>query len=143
MVARLLQRLKSTFLEAAQKQIYNYSRSSAGHFTTKILSGYQNTYNMFDIFQEFLKKEFSHENIYFWTACERYRKIKGDDEDSVKVRMAAAENIIKRHLSSGAPEPVNVDSHARQAAQEGPPTSHLFATAQKQIYNLMKFDSFR
>ena len=95
------------------------------------------------IFQEFLKKEFSHENIYFWTACERYRKIKGDDEDSVKVRMAAAENIIKRHLSSGAPEPVNVDSHARQAAQEGPPTSHLFATAQKQIYNLMKFDSFR
>ena len=94
-------------------------------------------------FQEFLKKEFSHENIYFWTACERYRKIKGDDEDSVKVRMAAAENIIKRHLSSGAPEPVNVDSHARQAAQEGPPTSHLFATAQKQIYNLMKFDSFR
>ena len=56
--------------------------------------------------------------------------------------MAAAEEIIKRHLSSGAPEPVNVDSHARQAAQEGPPTSHLFATAQKQIYNLMKFDSF-
>ena len=96
----------------------------------------------FSIFQEFLKKEFSHENIYFWTACERYRKIKGDDEDSVKVRMAAAEEIIKRHLSSGAPEPVNVDSHARQAAQEGPPTSHLFATAQKQIYNLMKFDSF-
>ena len=96
----------------------------------------------FSIFQEFLKKEFSHENIYFWTACERYRKIKGDDEDSVKVRMVAAEEIIKRHLSSGAPEPVNVDSHARQAAQEGPPTSHLFATAQKQIYNLMKFDSF-
>ena len=92
--------------------------------------------------QEFLKKEFSHENIYFWTACERYRRIKGDDEDSVKVRMAAAEDIIRRHLSCGAPEPVNVDSHARQAAQEGPPTSHLFATAQKQIYNLMKFDSF-
>ena len=103
---------------------------------------YLHTY-IINIFQEFLKKEFSHENIYFWTACERYRKIKGDDEDSVKVRMAAAENIIKRHLSSGAPEPVNVDSHARQAAQEGPPTSHLFATAQKQIYNLMKFDSFR
>lgn len=93
-------------------------------------------------FQEFLKKEFSHENIYFWTACERYRKIKGDDEEAVKQRMAAAEEIIKKHLSSGAPEPVNVDSHARQAAHEGPPTAHLFATAQKQIYNLMKFDSF-
>ena len=45
---------------------------------------------MFDIFQEFLKKEFSHENIYFWTACERYRKIKGDDLDSVKVRKDSA-----------------------------------------------------
>ena len=89
-----------------------------------------------------MKKEFSHENIYFWTACERYRKIKGDDEDSVKVRMAAAEDILKRHLSAGAPEPVNVDGHARKAAHEGPPTSQLFATAQKQIYNLMKFDSF-
>ena len=89
-----------------------------------------------------MKKEFSHENIYFWTACERYRKIKGDDEDSVKVRMAAAQDILKRHLSSGAPEPVNVDGHARKAAHEGPPTSQLFATAQKQIYNLMKFDSF-
>lgn len=86
--------------------------------------------------------EYSHENIYFWTACERYRKIKGDDEDSVKVRMAAAENILKKHLSAGAAEPVNVDSHARQAAHDGPPTAGLFATAQKQIYNLMKFDSF-
>ena len=56
--------------------------------------------------------------------------------------MATAEDILKRHLSSGAPEPVNVDSHARQAAHEGPPTAQLFATAQKQIYNLMKFDSF-
>ena len=112
------------------------------YLLVRTISTYIHTY-IINIFQEFLKKEFSHENIYFWTACERYRKIKGDDEDSVKVRMAAAENIIKRHLSSGAPEPVNVDSHARQAAQEGPPTSHLFATAQKQIYNLMKFDSFR
>ena len=94
------------------------------------------------ILQEFLKKEFSHENIYFWTACERYRKIKGDSEESVKVRMAAAAEILKRHLSSGAAEPVNVDSHARSAAHEGPPTSQLFSTAQKQIYNLMKFDSF-
>ena len=106
------------------------------------ISVLQNTQKYVFMFQEFLKKEFSHENIYFWTACERYRKIKGDDEDSVKVRMATAEDILKRHLSSGAPEPVNVDSHARQAAHEGPPTAQLFATAQKQIYNLMKFDSF-
>jgi hypothetical protein len=37
-----------------------------------------------------------------------------------------------------------VDSHARQAAIDGleSASAALFATAQKQIYNLMKFDSF-
>ncbi len=31
-------------------------------------------------FAEFLKKEFSHENIYFWCVCQRYTKIKEDSE---------------------------------------------------------------
>ena len=94
------------------------------------------------IFQEFLKKEFSHENIYFWTACERYRRL-GNDASFDKRRKVAGE-IIRRHLASGAQEPVNVDSHARQAAIEGLESASptLFSTAQKQIYNLMKFDSF-
>lgn len=88
-------------------------------------------------FAEFLKKEFSHENIYFWTACERFRR-----QEDERRRKAIGEEILHRHLSSGAAEPVNVDSHARQAAHDGVPNPSLFATAQKQIYNLMKFDSF-
>ncbi len=93
-------------------------------------------------FQEFLKKEFSHENIYFWTACERYRRLGNDS--SYEKRRRVAGDIIRRHLASGAPEPVNVDSHARQAAIDGLESAApgLFATSQKQIYNLMKFDSF-
>ncbi|XP_059083922.1 regulator of G-protein signaling loco-like isoform X2 [Tigriopus californicus] len=90
-------------------------------------------------FTEFLKKEFSAENIFFWVACERYRHLENESE-----RHTAAIQIMDRHLSAGAPDPVNVDSHARQAAQDGMATTTptMFNLAQKQIYNLMKFDSF-
>lgn len=64
-------------------------------------------------FAEFLKKEFSAENIYFWTACERYRKI-GDHTERTK----EANAIFSKHLANGANEPVNVDSKARTLAQE-------------------------
>lgn len=65
-------------------------------------------------FKEFLKKEFSHENIYFWAACERYK-----DTKDVPTRRRLACQIYQRHLSSTAAEPVNVDSHASgQITQE-------------------------
>ncbi|GFY46654.1 regulator of G-protein signaling loco [Trichonephila inaurata madagascariensis] len=90
-------------------------------------------------FSEFLKKEFSQENITFWIACERYRQLK---DQTVMTQMA--KEIYTKHLCIGAHEPVNVDSHARQVAQEGldAPTPELFLPAQKQIFNLMKFDSY-
>ncbi|KAK7864651.1 hypothetical protein R5R35_012421 [Gryllus longicercus] len=90
-------------------------------------------------FAEFLKKEFSHENIYFWVACEKYRELTDKSE-----RKKAARDIFDRHLCLGALEPVNVDSHARQVTQEklGEATPELFMQAQKQIFNLMKFDSY-
>ncbi|XP_039283036.1 regulator of G-protein signaling loco [Nilaparvata lugens] len=90
-------------------------------------------------FAEFLKKEISHENIYFWVACERYRSVEDDEE-----RQRLAREIFDKHLCLGAPEPVNVDSHARQVTQEqlGAAHPHLFLQAQKQIFNLMKFDSY-
>ncbi|XP_046658243.1 regulator of G-protein signaling loco isoform X2 [Homalodisca vitripennis] len=90
-------------------------------------------------FAEFLKKEFSHENIYFWVACERYRWLEGED-----ARREAAHQIFEKHLAVGASEPVNVDSQARQVSadelNQAQPT--LFLQAQKQIFNLMKFDSY-
>lgn len=66
------------------------------------------------LFKEFLKKEFSHENIYFWAACERYK-----DTKDATMRHRLACQIYQRHLSSTAAEPVNVDSHASgQITQE-------------------------
>ncbi|KAK1122555.1 hypothetical protein K0M31_009005 [Melipona bicolor] len=91
-------------------------------------------------FAEFLKKEFSHENIYFWAACERYK-----DTKDVITRRNLANQIFQRHFSSAAAEPVNVDSHAtgqitQELLSEAP--ADLFLQAQKQVFNLMKFDSY-
>ena len=96
-------------------------------------------------FTEFLQKEFSHENIFFWSACERYRLL-----DAGPDRLRLAKEILQRHLELGAVEPVNVDSAARAATRhkvamasiETPPESNVFLSAQRQIYNLMKFDSY-
>lgn len=91
-------------------------------------------------FAEFLKKEYSAENIYFWAACERYRQIDNDSE-----RQKQAVEIFSKHLSNGAMEPVNVDSHARNFAQQNLNGADrtLFNLAQKQIFHLMKFDSYQ
>ncbi|XP_018363540.1 PREDICTED: regulator of G-protein signaling loco isoform X2 [Trachymyrmex cornetzi] len=91
-------------------------------------------------FAEFLKKEFSHENIYFWAACERYK----DTKDTTMRRRLACQ-IYQRHLSNTAAEPVNVDSHAsgqitQELLDEAP--ADLFLQTQKQVFNLMKFDSY-
>ncbi|XP_051161677.1 regulator of G-protein signaling loco isoform X2 [Leptopilina boulardi] len=91
-------------------------------------------------FAEFLKKEFSHENIYFWAACERYT-----DTEDLASRRRLARQIYQRHLSATAAEPVNVDSHAAgQITQEllNSAPADLFMQAQKQVFNLMKFDSY-
>ncbi|XP_066586671.1 regulator of G-protein signaling loco isoform X2 [Prorops nasuta] len=91
-------------------------------------------------FAEFLKKEFSHENIYFWAACERYK-----DTEDLTSRQKLAFQIYQRHLSNTAAEPVNVDSHASgQITQEllSSAPVDLFLQAQKQVFNLMKFDSY-
>jgi len=96
-------------------------------------------------FTEFLQKEFSHENIFFWSACEKYRHLEQGAD-----RLRLAREIITRHLELGAVEPVNVDSVARAATRHKvalatvttPPETSVFLPAQRQIYNLMKFDSY-
>ncbi|KAL7293981.1 hypothetical protein TKK_0012558 [Trichogramma kaykai] len=91
-------------------------------------------------FAKFLKKEISHENIYFWAACQRY-----SSTSDVATRKKLAQQIYQRHLANNGPEPVNIDSTV--ASRITPESIHiasndLFAQAQKQIFNLMKFDSY-
>ncbi|XP_017035815.1 regulator of G-protein signaling loco isoform X2 [Drosophila kikkawai] len=91
-------------------------------------------------FSEFLKKEFSAENIYFWTACERYRMLESEAE-----RALLAREIFAKHLANSSSDPVNVDSQARSLTEEklAGAAPDIFAPAQKQIFNLMKFDSYQ
>ncbi|KAI9582942.1 regulator of G-protein signaling loco-like [Glossina fuscipes] len=92
-------------------------------------------------FAEFLRLEYSAENIYFWTACERFRHIDNEAE-----RIIQAKIIFSKHLSDMATEPVNVDSQARNAVEKRLRQSadvEVFVVAQKQIFNLMKYDSYQ
>lgn len=57
----------------------------------------------------FLEREFSAENIRFWTACERWARSPSP---------SAAAALHARHLADGAPDPVNIDASARQLAGE-------------------------
>lgn len=95
-----------------------------------------------NIFCEFLKREYSCENIYFWTACERYKQIVDINE-----RKKVASTIFDTYLADLSREPVNVDEKAKLKAQEKLMSAtcadlDLFDDAQRQIFNLMKFDSY-
>ncbi|KAI8129455.1 Regulator of G-protein signaling loco [Lucilia cuprina] len=91
-------------------------------------------------FAEFLKLEFSAENIYFWTSCERYR-----NTESLSERQAQAKQIFQKYLANGCREPVNLDSQTRNLSEDmlKNAESNLFVAAQKQIFHLMKFDSYQ
>uniref|UniRef100_A0A336M2D8 CSON010776 protein n=1 Tax=Culicoides sonorensis TaxID=179676 RepID=A0A336M2D8_CULSO len=90
------------------------------------------------VFAEFLKKEISAENIYFWAACERYSHLSESERPNEAVK------IFDKYLGPDATEPVNVDSKARTYAQNRLESAapDLFDSAHKQIFNLMKFDSY-
>ncbi|XP_064630120.1 regulator of G-protein signaling 12-like isoform X2 [Lineus longissimus] len=88
---------------------------------------------------EFLKKEFSQENLLFWITCEKFKRIQ--DKEKQKAR---AKEIFDKHIASRAPEPVNIDSQARKTVEQGLTnvTSEMFKMAQTQIYHLMKTDCY-
>ncbi|XP_030018331.1 regulator of G-protein signaling 12 isoform X2 [Sphaeramia orbicularis] len=91
-------------------------------------------------FSEFLKKEFSEENILFWQACECFSHVPATDKKQLSQR---AGEIYNNFLSSKATMPVNIDSQAQLADDVlTSPRPDMFKTQQLQIFNLMKFDSY-
>ncbi|XP_072726921.1 regulator of G-protein signaling 10 isoform X2 [Ciconia boyciana] len=59
-------------------------------------------------FREFLKKEFSEENVLFWLACEEFKKTQGQKQMQEK-----AKEIYMTFLSSKASSQVNVEGQSR------------------------------
>ncbi|XP_054453842.1 regulator of G-protein signaling 14-like isoform X2 [Anoplopoma fimbria] len=92
-------------------------------------------------FTSFLMSEVSAENILFWQACEKFRKIPARSLDELK---AAARSIYNTYLSDSAPYSVNIDDTAKTEVKDlEQPTPHMFNKAQAQIFKLMKMDSYR
>uniref|UniRef100_A0A8D2KQP4 Regulator of G protein signaling 11 n=1 Tax=Varanus komodoensis TaxID=61221 RepID=A0A8D2KQP4_VARKO len=83
---------------------------------------------------EFLKKEFSAENLSFWEACEELRY--GEQGRISEI----VESIYQQFLAPGATRWVNIDSKTMERTLEGIKTPHRYVMddAQMHIYMLMK-----
>ncbi|XP_062942349.1 regulator of G-protein signaling 14 isoform X2 [Cynocephalus volans] len=91
-------------------------------------------------FTEFLKMEFSAENVTFWKACERFQQIPASDTQQLAQE---ARSIYQEFLSSQALSPVNIDRQAWLGEEVlAEPRPDMFRAQQLQIFNLMKFDSY-
>lgn len=92
-----------------------------------------------NVFREFLRTEYSEENLLFWLACE-------DLKEEVNRRSVEekARSIYEDYVSVLSPREVSLDARVREAIvrrmQE--PTSLTFEDAQLQIYTLMHRDSY-
>ncbi|KAM4578527.1 regulator of G-protein signaling 3-like [Fundulus diaphanus] len=92
------------------------------------------------VFRHFLRSEFSEENLDFWLAAEKFKRIKPFS------KMAAqAKKIYNEFISTSAVRQVNVDSFVRDSTNHSlnfdvNPTS--FQLAQDQIFSLMETDSY-
>ncbi|TNN30821.1 Regulator of G-protein signaling 12 [Liparis tanakae] len=82
-------------------------------------------------FSEFLKKEFSEENILFWQACEFFSHVPENDKKQLSQR---AREIYNSFLSSKATTPVNIDSQAQLADDIlNAPRPDMFKEQQQQV----------
>ncbi|XP_019357563.1 PREDICTED: regulator of G-protein signaling 1 [Gavialis gangeticus] len=90
------------------------------------------------VFREFLKSEFSEENMEFWLACEEYKKTKSDHLHG------KAERIYEEFVQSNAVKQINIDYRTREttAKKAQDPTLTSFDEAQKTVYILMERDSY-
>jgi regulator of G-protein signaling len=91
------------------------------------------------IFREFLRSEYSEENLLFWLACEELKH-----EDDPKMIEDKARLIYEDYVSIFSPTEVSLDAKVRDAINVNivQPTRQTFDAAQLQIYTLMKRDSY-
>ncbi|KAK9497207.1 hypothetical protein O3M35_004568 [Rhynocoris fuscipes] len=91
------------------------------------------------VFREFLRCEYSEENMLFWLACEELKKEGNPDLIEEKARF-----IYEDYISILSPKEVSLDSRVREIVNNNmkSPTQHTFDEAQLQIYTLMHRDSY-
>ncbi|XP_028629231.1 LOW QUALITY PROTEIN: regulator of G-protein signaling 20 [Grammomys surdaster] len=90
-------------------------------------------------FREFLRTEFSEENMLFWMACEELKREANKSTIEEKARI-----IYEDYISILSPKEVSLDSRVREVINRNmvDPSQHIFDDAQLQIYTLMHRDSY-
>ncbi|XP_021078570.1 regulator of G-protein signaling 20 isoform X2 [Mesocricetus auratus] len=90
-------------------------------------------------FREFLRTEFSEENMLFWLACEELKREANKNTIEEKAKI-----IYEDYISILSPKEVSLDSRVREGINRNmvDPSQHIFDDAQLQIYTLMHRDSY-
>ncbi|KAI9546021.1 hypothetical protein NQZ68_031310 [Dissostichus eleginoides] len=91
------------------------------------------------VFEDFLRTEYSEENLLFWLACEDYRKTTSQTEITT-----AAKRIYTEFVQVDAPRQINIDCVTRESIRENlsQPWPNCFDRAQRLIYGLMENDCY-
>uniref|UniRef100_A0A3B4EU30 Regulator of G-protein signaling 1 n=1 Tax=Pundamilia nyererei TaxID=303518 RepID=A0A3B4EU30_9CICH len=91
------------------------------------------------VFEDFLRTEYSDENLLFWLACKKYKKITRVTEMTI-----AAKRIYTEFVQVGAPRQINIDCVTREEISKNisQPGPNCFDGAQKLIYGLMENDCY-
>lgn len=91
------------------------------------------------VFRDFLRCEYSEENILFWLACEELKRETNAESVEEKARL-----IYEDYISILSPKEVSLDSRVREVINRNmvEPSPHTFDEAQLQIYTLMHRDSY-
>uniref|UniRef100_A0A3Q3K0E9 Regulator of G-protein signaling 20 n=1 Tax=Monopterus albus TaxID=43700 RepID=A0A3Q3K0E9_MONAL len=92
-----------------------------------------------NVFREFLRTEYSEENMLFWLACEDLKQ-----ENNKNAIEEKARSIYEEYISILSPKEVSLDARVREVINRKmqDPTPHTFEDAQLQIYTLMHRDSY-
>uniref|UniRef100_A0A3P9IHV9 Regulator of G-protein signaling 20 n=1 Tax=Oryzias latipes TaxID=8090 RepID=A0A3P9IHV9_ORYLA len=92
-----------------------------------------------NVFREFLRTEYSEENMLFWLACEDLKQ-----EANKSAIEEKACSIYEDYISILSPKEVSLDARVREVINRKmqDPTPHTFEDAQLQIYTLMHRDSY-
>lgn len=91
------------------------------------------------LFRDFLRGEYSEENIMFWLACEELKR--EGDPGAIEEK---ARYIYEDYISILSPKEVSLDARVRDLVNRNmvEPTTSTFDEAQLQIYTLMHRDSY-
>ena len=91
-------------------------------------------------FREFLRSEYSEENMLFWLACEELKS----EQQNPQIVEEKARLIYEDYISILSPREVSLDSRVREIINRNmvDPSPYTFDEAQLQIYTLMHRDSY-